>query len=323
MKDEFLRYYDQNYNPLFLYEQKSVNGGYEIVDILSGLTINSPTFCLKNKSKCCRYCGKNSSAVSFKKKEHVFSESLGNKLFISKYYECDNCNEFFGTAYENDLNSFLHPYLVLNGITGKKGKKKYKSFDKGNTAVVVDDVLKITEQVDSCKVRFNEENQEFEYEFDMQAFSLSNVYKALLKMALAMLSDDEIKHFQITKATLMNQSCLIGYEFIIFNFYPGFNRFDFTTIGWKRKNNDSTIPTYQFAVMNGNFLLQIPIYSDEDIKANKGRKLKISCIPTPTPFDASCIGDVSTRTYKINDTEVTSAKKMIIKMNYDKKEEIN
>ena len=320
MNNELLDYYVANYSPSFLYMQRTTNGGCEVVNVISEKI--STIFCLKNETKCCRYCGKSSPSVSFKKKEHIFSESLGNKLFISKYYECDTCNEFFGATYENDLNSFLFPYLVLNGVKGKKGKKKYKSFDKSSTAVIENDVLTISEQIDSCKVKFDDESKEIEYEFDMQPFALSKVYKALLKMALAMLSEDEIKHYEIAKKVLMNPAFLMGYEFIIFNFYPGFNRFDFTVIGWKRNKEDSTIPSYQFAIMNGDFLIQIPIYSDEDIAANNGKKLQINCTPTPTPFDSADIGDVRTEVYRVDNTEHRPKEKRIIKMHYDKKEEI-
>jgi len=85
MNNEPLDYYIANYSPSFLYMQRTTDGGCEVVNVISEKIFT--IFYLENETKCCRYCGKSSPSVSFKKKEHIFLESLGNKLFISKYYE--------------------------------------------------------------------------------------------------------------------------------------------------------------------------------------------------------------------------------------------
>lgn len=311
-------FYDKNYSPLFLYIQRATKGGFEVFDVVQDKIVSNPLFKITDSQERCRYCGKTVPEVSFNKKEHIFPESIGNKLFISKGCECDNCNRFFGEQYENDLNAFLHPYIVLNRIIGKKGRKKYKSFDTTSTVDYSNDILTIKEQLGTAKVKFDDVNKEILYEFDMQPYSVAKIYKILLKMALAILPEDMVSHFQILKDTLMSD-CLLGYEYLIFNFYPGFNRFDFTTIGWLRKNDDSTLPTYQFAIMNGNFLLQISLYNDEDIAMNNGKTFNINCISTPTPFDCSIMGDVKTQCLQVKDTSITPASTITMTLKYDEK----
>lgn len=318
MKMKSFEYYDMNYSPLFLYMQRSKTGGFEVVDILKEKVVSNPLFKITDSQKRCRYCGKTVPEVSFNKKEHIFPESIGNKLFISKGCECDDCNKFFGENYENDLNAFLFPCIVLNGIVGKNGHKKYKSFDTTSTVDFSNDILTIKEQIGKAKIRFDEANKQIFYDFDIQPYSLAKVYKILLKMALAILPEDSVKDYQIMNNNIMND-CLLGYEYLIYNFYPGFNRFDLATIGWIRKSDDSTLPTYQFAIMNGNFLLQIPLYNDRDIAANNGKTFTINCLSTPTPFDCSIMGDVKSQVLQVKDTSITPAHTITMTLKYDEK----
>ena len=119
---EAFEYYGKNYSPMFLLVQRKTKGGFEVVNVLSGEVKH--TYQIIDSMERCRYCGKQSPEVTFRKKAHAFSESIGNKLFISHKCECDICNDFFGTQLEPDLNTFLFPYLVINNIKGKKGQVK-------------------------------------------------------------------------------------------------------------------------------------------------------------------------------------------------------
>lgn len=311
-------FYDQNYTSLFLYVQRTTKGGFEVYDAVQDKIVSNPLFMITDSQYRCRYCGKTAPEVSFSKKEHIFPESIGNKLFISKGCECDNCNKFFGEHYENELSAFLHPHMVLNKIVGKNGRKKYKSFEATSTIDNSNDILTIREQLDTAKIKFDDINKEILYEFDMQPYSLAKIYKILSKMAFAILPEDILNHFQILKNNILSDY-LLGYEYLIFNFYPGFNRFDLTTIGWIRKNNDSTLPTYQFAIMNGNVLIQIPLYSDKDLAINNGKTFKIECLPTPTPFDCSIMGNVKKYIFQVKDSSVIRANKITMTLNYEDK----
>ena len=205
----------------------------------------------------------------------------------------------------------------MNCITGKKGQLHYESFDKSSVVQYKDGTLTIKETMGAAKIVFDDKNKEIQYEFDIRPYKLINVYKALLKMALAILPENEFNNYKIMTKSLFEDN-LHGLEIFHFNFYPGFNRFGLTTIGWKRIVDELSIPSYQFAIMNGDFLLQIPVFSDEDIRANNEHTISIEKLTTPTPFDHSDIGDVKSFTFAVKDTNITPAQKLPIKMKYEK-----
>lgn len=64
------------------------------------------------KHKTCRFCGKNETEVGFKKIAHAFPESVGNKS-LATYYECDECNQFFGETIEREYANFFWLYVII------------------------------------------------------------------------------------------------------------------------------------------------------------------------------------------------------------------
>lgn len=314
-----MQYYNDNYYPLFGLIQKTTKGGYEIVDFLNG-TIKSNTLCIRDKINRCRFCGKTTPEVTFKEKAHLFPESLGNKLFVSKN-ECDSCNHVFA-KYELDLNTFLFPLLVLNGVRGKNGIKKYRSNDKSSRVEHTENGFKITENLGKFNIHDDEVKKELQYEFDINPYSLSNVYRILLKMALSILPEDEFAKFSFAKDALINRR-LIGCEAVMLDFFPGFNRFEFTVVGYMNKVNNPAIPSYQFAIMNGDFLLQIPIFSDDYIKNNDGKEITLDLRSVPTPFDVnSYLGNKKHFVYQVKDDSVTPQSKMAFTLKYESKTEV-
>lgn len=317
LDEKAVKYYDDNYAPLFLYIQKATTGGYEIADVLTG-TIRKGTYYVCDSSQRCRFCGKTVPEVSFKEKAHLFSESLGNKLFVSKNNECDSCNSIF-SKYEMDLNTFLYPYLVLNSIHGKNGVKKYRSNDKLSRIEHTDSVIKITDTCGKTKIQDDEIKKEIQYEFDMNSYSLSNVYRILLKMALSILPEEDFKKFTIVTDSLVNRK-LLGCEIFSLTSFPGFDRFEFTVMGYMKKVSDSLIPSYQFAIMNGDFLLQMPIYSDDDIRNMAGKSIHLEVVPIPTPFDnIEIMGNKTDHLFKVENDSITSPTKLSFTFKYESK----
>lgn len=320
LDEKAVKYYYENYMPLFLYIQKATTGGYEIVDVLTGAT-RKGTYYVCDSGQRCRFCGKTAPEVSFKEKAHLFSESLGNKLFVSKNNECDSCNSIF-SKYEVDLNTFLYPYLVLNSIRGKNGVKKYRSNDKLSRIEYTDDGIKITDTFGKTKIQDDEIKKEIRYEFDVNSYSLSNVYRILLKMALSILPEGDFKKFTIATDSLVNRK-LLGCEVLSLSFFPGFNRFEFTVMGYVKKVNDPQIPSYQFAIMNGDFLLQIPIFSDDDLRSNTGNRIQFEAVPIPTPFDNIAImGNKTDCFFRVENDSITPPSKQTFTLKYDSKTEL-
>lgn len=77
----------------------------------------------------CRFCGKDSSQVSFRNDAHAVSNLLGNKSLFSPN-ECNECNRMYGQKYEDHLGKWSNLVRALAQIPGKKNKKPtFKSND--------------------------------------------------------------------------------------------------------------------------------------------------------------------------------------------------
>ena len=82
-------------------------------------------------NKVCRFCRRRTPDVSFNKIAHTIPESLGNKILFSAY-ECDSCNQSFGSGIENDFGNWSKPMRTFARIRGKRGVPTLvHSSDKG------------------------------------------------------------------------------------------------------------------------------------------------------------------------------------------------
>lgn len=77
----------------------------------------------------CRFCGHDSTQVSFSDDAHAISNLLGNKSLFSPN-ECNKCNRRYGKKYEDHLGKWSNLARALAQIPGKKNKKPtFKSHD--------------------------------------------------------------------------------------------------------------------------------------------------------------------------------------------------
>ena len=77
----------------------------------------------------CRFCGRDSTEVSFSDDAHAISNLLGNKSLFSPN-ECNDCNRRYGQKYEDHLGKWSNLARALAQIQGKKNKKPtFKSND--------------------------------------------------------------------------------------------------------------------------------------------------------------------------------------------------
>lgn len=274
--DEIEKYYSENYEVVFDYAQLPEENDYSVYDCEN----NRKYSCLNIKdSNCkCRFCGKQKPEVSFRNRAHAVSETLGNKRIISIDNECDSCNLMF-SKYEKDLTSFLFPFLILNGIKGKKGMRKYKTLDGKSSLTYTDDLIKICEKQGFTRVSENKDKHEMQYKYYSDGYVSRNIYKILVKMALSLLPEEKFNKFINASRALVSNTPTSGLEKLRFTWYPGLGVFDLIVRGYLRKGNDLSKPTYIFYLCCGNFSFQVPIYSDDDLKAFKsGTKLEIDLV---------------------------------------------
>ena len=72
-----------------------------------------------------RFCRRNDATVSFRAKAHAIPETFGNKTLFTNY-ECDQCNDLFGSTIENDLGAYTKPDRVFARIPGKRSVPSLK-----------------------------------------------------------------------------------------------------------------------------------------------------------------------------------------------------
>ncbi len=154
-----------------------------------------------NKSKrICRFCGKDSSKVTFKKVAHTISEALENKKIVTND-ECDNCNKKFGEGIENDLITYLNPYRIFFGVKGKNGipkLKEKKNFEIENTGT---GTINIGQTLTDEEIEKLDEIKPDDFKLKLetnQTITAQNVYRTLAKYALGTIDSANIENFTET-----------------------------------------------------------------------------------------------------------------------------
>lgn len=269
--EEDVKYFVENYTPLFHYVHNLGEIQY----------IDDP-----DDGKICRFCGKNSTEVTFKKKAHALSELIGNKEFVSRT-ECDVCNEHFGQFLEDSLSKYLGCGRTVSQIMTKTGVPSYKSKDGKCRIDFTEKGLVIQEVQDSG---FTEIKDNYMIIHAVrQKYSPLSVYKALVKMALSMLPYKEMIYFTDTAAWLKERSNIISnydmrnYEWMIERFVPGPHPLPLEVWGFLRKDDSKIAFYYQFVISFGNLITQIavPCRAKDDFE----NETDISIVPMPHVYD--------------------------------------
>ncbi len=318
MKDkEEEQYFNENYDLVFDYKQIETTGGYEIRDAITNSVISNRPYYFQDSHEKCRFCGRTSPNVTFKDVAHTYPEFLGNKFFRSKNNECDECNhKRFGETLENDLRSFLLPFLSIDKIRGKGGQAKYKSNDKMTTTTFEGNTFVMKDVVGSGNITINEEKHEIKIKVDVPAYSLFKVYKSLLKMALASVNEEELSNLTLSLQAL-NEEEKHGTEIFYRVFYYGYNLFCFEVTLFKKKVDDPEIPTFQFSIRNENFMLQIPIFSDKDIQSLRNKNVSFATHIIPTEFDDFGPKKPTISVYQIAKKDYVPAQTVTVTEHYD------
>ena len=176
--------------------------------------------------------------------------------------------------------SLLSPCLILNGIKGKNGTRKYKSPDKKSNMIFAEDLIQIHEVQGFSKIKNDDDNRLIKYTYYSKGYALRNIYKILVKTALALLPEDKFSHFIYSAKNLIKNIPATGLEKIVFTTYPGLGVFELIVRGYFRKKKDLSKPTYIFYLCCGNFSFQVPIFSDSDIITfKKGEKIILDIFP--------------------------------------------
>lgn len=152
-----------------------------------------------SNKKICRFCGKDSAQTKFKMKAHIIPEFMGNKFCFS-YFECDDCNQYFGTL-EDSLFNLGGIHNVFSGVKGKKGFPKYKG-NKENLTLFAKSQNNIRVQSNkgenSETFAYDREKERVFVETNQHSFIPQNAFKALVKIGLCMINANELDNYKET-----------------------------------------------------------------------------------------------------------------------------
>jgi len=204
----------------------------------------------------CRFCGKSKPEVSFRKKAHAIPEFLGNKSLISMN-ECDICNEFFASEYEDHLAKWFGPMRSLCQMQGKEGIPKYKS--KEFTAARGNKGMELFINSDSSIMNNIKEGASGAFKIPVpmktQPYIPIRAAKAFIKSAISVLPKELLSECGNTILWLLGKATVNIDKFPVFYaFTPGINPYkNGKVMICKRKNPDVEMPSLWFTIATTNF----------------------------------------------------------------------
>lgn len=303
---ERVNYFTKNYKPLFRYTHNT-----------------DQTQLFDDENSKCRFCGRSSSEVTFKKKAHAISELIGNKEFVSKN-ECDVCNEHFGKFFEDNLSKYLGITRNLSQIYSKKGVPSYKSendksrVDFTNKGIVIQDI-------EGSNFIEMKENGMLIHSV-RQSYSPLSVYKSFVRMALSVLPYEYMFYFWRTVEWLREKSdvnsnyAMKDYEWIIERFVPGPRPLSLTVHGFIRNNDVIDVPFYQFVLEFGNFIYQIAVpckFKDYHLCMSKN-KITIYPMPHEVEFINFPFGKIETNFKVMSNPNKIKGERLDVFMSFEK-----
>lgn len=242
---------------------------YTITHAVYG-TPDGKKFMLGSRGRC-RFCG-TSNPKLFRQSAHLIPEALGNRWVFSAD-ECDECNKRFST-YEGELVNAIGSLLTLGGTQGKGGKVRQSGLSSGATRVRHQrgadgkrTIIMMSQNVDDLHGRFEQDGEFVRIRSPLPAtpFKPMLAHKALVKMAIAIMHNDQLPHFNGVRTALLDQgpvsrfSASVGLAFGSIGLAPPY----VAAFLLRRQDDDLLIPSTLFILCAGSLCLQCFIPSDD------------------------------------------------------------
>lgn len=151
--------------------------------------------------KSCRYCGKSEPEASFNTAAHSCPELLGANNFLN-FEECDECNNEF-SKFESHLSKFFLPYLAVLRVKGKKKAPEFHSrTEQGDELTRTTVRASAPEKLELIvgkddDVVIDRDRKHLSIRFRLPPHKPLYVYKALVKIGLALLPQENVDQYQI------------------------------------------------------------------------------------------------------------------------------
>jgi HNH endonuclease len=238
------------------------------------------------KNRVCRFCGKRPPEVTFKKKAHAIPESPGNKS-IATAYECDACNELFGTGIETDFGNWSKPMRTMARIRGKNGVPTIKKVgtEPGWRIEHGDSGFRISSYEHDPPYVIEEANKRITFKLHRDPYTPVAVLKAFMKMGVSLMPESEVANFRDVIAWIRDRDhsrSFAGKAPIFYALQPGPMPNDLiAALILRRKPHIEGLPYAFFVLGYGNEVFQVMLPSREpDAKINNQQ---ITMPPFPTP----------------------------------------
>ena len=278
--DEAIRFYDSSY------------------DWLSGSFLTPGQKCTlgDRENQVCRFCGLSEPQVSFRTKAHAIPEFLGNKSLLTNY-ECDSCNQHFGTGIENDLANWTKPSRTLSRIRGKRGVPVIKEHGAGKGwRIEYKSAFNVTQYEGNPIAEIDEEQKCITLRIKRDPYTPVAVLKAFVKIAMTVLPEPELKHFRDTIDWVRcgdHSRPFVQSLPILHTFQPGPMRNDLTVLMLMRRKPGVSNAPFAFLVIGfGNDVYQVFLPCPEEDMQIHAKRLYLPPFPTPaaafpTPYGQS------------------------------------
>lgn len=220
----------------------------------------------------CRFCGTDNVKL-FRQEAHLVPEALGNRRIFSSD-ECDACNQKF-SLYEDSLASAVGPLLTLGGTAGKKGKVRQTGRSAGAAVLMHDrvsgrrQIRMIARDIEDYRERVTQDGDWIVISTPLPPtpFKPLFAYKALVKMALALVPVAELEHYDRLRQLLLNREGLApeGRATVGLSFGSIGNAPPTVVASLLQRVDDALLlPKFIFIVCVGSVCLQLSLTADSD-----------------------------------------------------------
>ena len=215
----------------------------------------------KSETRKCRFCGKSTPDVSFESDAHAVPHLIGNRV-LKTLYECDSCNKQLFSKMEEQFDAFMRFYHVFCHVSRNGNTvNSYKCNSKSKASISISDEWTdinccVGEDL-STQVNLQDKTITFS---GVRSYNPLAVFKAIVKMALAIVPESDIDNFEDTLRWLMTPSIQLSHLKLSIRLYEGLHDFNGECMIYKRKeDHKGNVPRYLFGLKYNNLFIQISI----------------------------------------------------------------
>lgn len=237
------------------------NHQYELI-VAHHITTESQKQTLGINNKSCRFCHKSMPEVTFRQITHALPHCIGNNALFT-YNECDQCNNKFGRLLETHFANFMNLDHTIVGIKGKRGYPKYRM---DNALIETTGAFIEWKDVPPENIVHDFEEGIVRITQKMPGYIPVAIYKSFVKMALTIIPQNEMIHFDRTLEWINEDRHDDGkFVFDALCLFHGKvesskRESGISALVVKRKEHtDKVNPYLMFRLTYGSFMFQVPI----------------------------------------------------------------